>query len=293
MGKYQGRDSQSIQKSIVTHVEYTLAMTRFDFSNFGCAQATAYSLRDRTIESWNDTNLFLKHQNAKCVYIFSMEYQLERLLKSQLLNNDLEDAYRDALSEIGYNLETLYDEEVEFNLGSGLCGRIVGEYLDSLATLNIPSWGYGLRYEYGLFQHEDESGQIIEVPQYWLEKGNPWEIERADIMYQVQMGGESNINQMTKEADWVSNETIQAVAYDIPITGFNTFNTNNLRLWRSRPYFGDANSDSDEDEEDLVEKIDKLQDAEYLTSMYYPNIPGFEHKEERLKQEYFYASATL
>lgn len=80
MGKYQGRDTESIQKSIVTHVEYTLAMTRFDFTNFGCAQACAYSLRDRTVESWNDTNLFLMHQNAKRVYIFSMEYQLERLL---------------------------------------------------------------------------------------------------------------------------------------------------------------------------------------------------------------------
>ena len=152
MGKYEGRDAKSIQKSIVTHVEYTLAMTRFDFSNFACAQATAYSLRDRTIESWNDTNLFFKHQNAKCVYIFSMEYQLERFLKTQLLNNDLEDVYREALRDIGYNLDKLYDEEVEFNLGSGLCGRIVGEYLDSLATLNIPSWGYGLRYEYGMFQ---------------------------------------------------------------------------------------------------------------------------------------------
>lgn len=152
MGKYQGRDLQSIQKSIVTHVEYTLAMTRFDFSNFGCARATAFSLRDRTIESWNDTNLFFKHQNAKTVYIFSLEYQLERFMKTQLLNNDLEEVYREALQEIGYDLDQVYEDDVEFNLGSGLGGRIVGEYLDSLATLNIPSWSYGLRYDYGVFQ---------------------------------------------------------------------------------------------------------------------------------------------
>ena len=165
-------------------------MTRFDFSNFGCAQATAYSLRDRTIESWNDTNLFFKHQNAKYVYIMSMEYQLEKFLKTQLLNNDLEDTYREALADIGYNLENIYEDEVEFNLGSGLCGRIVGEYLDSLATLNIPSWGYGLRYEYGLFLQEvDEVGDITEVPTQWLEKGNPWELERAEILYQVKFGG--------------------------------------------------------------------------------------------------------
>lgn len=196
MGKYQGRDYKTIQKSIVTHVEYTLAMTRFDFSNFGCAQATAYSLRDRTVESWNDSNLFFKHQNAKGVYIFSMEYSLERVLKTHLLNNDLEEAYRDALQDIGYNLDQLYEEEVEFNLGSGLCGRIAGEYLDSLATLNIPAWAYGLRYDYGLFsQNIAESGQIVELPQYWLEKGNPWEIERSEIVYQVHMGGTSKVNQ--------------------------------------------------------------------------------------------------
>ena len=165
MEQYQGRDKESIQKAIVNHVEYTLAMTRFDFNNFGCAQAAAYSLRDRTIESWNDTNLFMKHQNAKSIYIFSLEYVLERLLKFQLMNNDLEEAYKEALSEIGYDLEEIYEEEVQFNLGSGLCGRIIGEYLDSLATMNIPSWAYGLRYEYGMFEHAvRDSGEIMEIP---------------------------------------------------------------------------------------------------------------------------------
>lgn len=112
MGKYQGRDKESIQKSIVNHVEYTLAMTRFDFNNFGCAQAAAYSLRDRTIESWNDTNLFMKHQNARYIYIFSMEYVIERILNFSLMNNDLEEAYRTALDEIGYDLDEIVDEEV-------------------------------------------------------------------------------------------------------------------------------------------------------------------------------------
>ena len=222
-----------------------------------------------------------------------MEYAIERLLKFQLMNNDLEEAYREALSEIGYDLEEIYNEEVQFNLGSGLCGRIIGEYLDSLATMNVPCWAYGLRYEYGMFQQAvDDSGEIIEIPQQWLERGNPWELERAEIMYKVRLGGESNINHITKEFEWHSEQIIQAVAYDIPLTGFNTFNTNNLRLWRSRPYLDDSDEEG-EDAESLVEKIDKIQDAEYLTSIFYPNIPGQQHKEERLKQEYFYASATL
>lgn len=144
-------------------------------------------------------------------------------------------------------------------MGSGLCGRIVGEYLDSLATLNIPSWAYGLRYEYGMFNHTvNNEGEIIEIPQYWLEKGNPWEIERAEVMYRIRMGGESSINHITKEFEWHNEEIILANAYDIPITGFNTFNTNNLRLWRSRPYFDESDNEEDDMDIDLVEKIDKI-----------------------------------
>jgi starch phosphorylase len=156
----------------------------------------------------------------------------------------LEDVYREALKDIGYDLDSLYDDDVEFNLGSGLSGRIVGEYLDSLATLNIPSWGYGLRYDYGVFQQEvADSGEVIEVPNYWLERGNPWEIERSEVMYKVVLGGSSEFNPNSKEFEWINNESLLAVAYDIPITGFNTFNTNNLRLWRSRPFFTEEDSD--------------------------------------------------
>ena len=158
------------------------------------------------------------------------------------------------MADIDYDLDQLYEEEVEFSLGSGLCGRIAGEYLDSLATLKIPSWAYGLRYEYGLFQQEEgNGGEILELPQFWLEKGNPWELERSEIKYQVHMGGTSHEDEFTKDSNWDYSDTIQAVAYDIPITGFNTFNTNNLRLWRSRPYFED-----EEECNDLVDRIDKM-----------------------------------
>ena len=119
-------------------------------------------------------------------------------------------------------------------------------------------------------------------------------------MYNIQMGGESYKNEATKEHEWHHEDTINAIAYDIPITGFNTFNTNNLRLWRSRPCFDYLDQDEDGEaannslsDDDLEERIDKLQDAEYLTAIYYPNTPGQQHKEERLRQEYFYAAATL
>ena len=119
----------------------------------------------------------------------------------------------------------------------------------------------------------------MEIPQFWLEKGNPWELERGEVMYKISMGGEAYKNQATKEYEWIHQDTIQAVAYDIPITGFNTFNTNNLRLWRSRPYLDDNDDDEEGDggadsDSDLEARIEKLQDAEYLTAIYYPNTPG-------------------
>lgn len=131
------------------------------------------------------------------------------------------------------------------------------------------------------------------VPNSWLEKGNPWEIERSEVMYKVLMGGSSKLNTLQKEFEWTPEETVLAVAYDIPITGFNTFNTNNLRLWRSRPFYAEEEEDAVDTDGDLVDKIDQMQNAEYLTSIYYPNIHGQGQKEERLKQEYFYASANL
>ena len=112
------------------------------------------------------------------------------------------------------------------------------------------------------------------MPNYWLEKGNPWEIERSEVMYKVAIGGESEFNPVSKEFDWKNDDSVLAVAYDIPITGFNTFNTNNLRLWRSRPYYGDEDSQDEGDDADLLDKIENMQNAEYLTSIYYPKIPG-------------------
>lgn len=139
--------------------------------------------------------------------------------------------------EMGYNLESIYEQEVDPALGNGGLGRLAACFLDSLATLNLPAWGYGLRYSYGIFRQQIRDGYQVEVPDYWLDRGNPWEIERLDVNYPIRFYGTlSKKNVDGKERTcWEGGEVIIARAYDNPVPGYNTFNTINLRLWRSLP----------------------------------------------------------
>lgn len=189
MSSYIGQDKRSIQRSIVNHVEYTLGLTRFNFDDFGAYQAAAYSVKDRLIEAWNDTNEYFTTNDCKRVYYLSLEFLLGRLMQNSLVNVDMEAQYKDALMDIGYQLENVYEEEVDPALGNGGLGRLAACFLDSMATLEIPAWGYGIRYDYGIFKQGIIDGYQVESPDYWLSRGNPWEIERADITYQIRFYG--------------------------------------------------------------------------------------------------------
>ena len=184
-----------------------------------------------------------------------------------------------------------------------MLGRIAADSLDSLVTRNVPCWGYGLRYDYGVFRQElTPEGEQVEVPDYWLERGNPWEIERPDVSYKVRMYGKVTKDESGRPK-WEGGEVLLATAYDMPITGYNTFNTNNLRLWRSRPYDEYEADLAQEDELPMTESedfksnyfrsVEKCQEAEYITSIFYPNDNLQRDKEIRLKQQYFYVAATL
>ena len=236
----------------------------------------------------------------KRVYFLSMEYILGRMTQSNLLNNDLEQNYKDALKDIGYDLASLYEEEIDINLGYGVLGRIAADSIDSLATKNVPCWAYGLRYDYGIFRQELEACEQVEVPDYWLERGNPWEIERSDMVYKVRMYGhvrkaraeDAPKKPGVEKAVWEGGEVVLAQAYDMPVTGFNTFNTNNLRLWRSRP-FDQYEAQLFEGDPAYYATVEKAQEAEYITSIFYPNDKVQGGKELRLKQQYFYVAATM
>lgn len=216
-----------------------------------------------------------------------------RSFQNALVNSDLEEPFKDALMDIGYNLEELYEEETDAALGNGGLGRLAACFIDSLATLEIPAWGYGIRYQYGIFKQVIKDGYQIEIPDYWLNHGNPWEVERQDITYQIRFNGVSNTYQdgATERSRWENCDKVLAMAYDTPIPGFNTYNTNNLRLWSAKPR---NTFDFDKfNNSDYHGAINERQAAETITSCLYPNDSTDEGKELRLKQQYFFSSASI
>lgn len=197
--------------------------------------------------------------------------------------------------ELGFQLESIYEEEVDAALGNGGLGRLAACFLDSLATLNYPAWGYGIRYNYGIFKQIIRDGYQIEAPDFWLSSGYPWEIERIDISFPVRFYGHSRkyFDERTKKEKyvWEGGDVVVARAYDNPIPGYGTFSTINLRLWRSLPNnefdFNSFNSGN------YFGALEERQKAEFITSVLYPNDNTLAGKELRLKQQYLLVSATI
>ena len=293
MDKYLPKDKNFIQESILKHIEFTLGKTRFEINNEYLYQGTSLSIRDRLLERWNDTQIFFAINNPKTIYYMSIEFLLGRLLQNALVCLDLEKDYKDALFDLGIKIEELYEEEYDPALGNGGLGRLAACYIDSLCTLNYPAYGYGIRYDYGIFKQVIENCEQKEFPDYWLAKGNPWEIMRLDSKYKVRFYGycKDIIINNRKVRNWRGGEEIIAVAYDTVVPGYQTFNCNTLRLWKSFP--------SEEFDFDMFNKGDfysSVNDkncANFITSVLYPNDNSLSGRELRLKQEYFFCSATI
>ena len=293
MDTYLPRDKINIQKSIVKHIEYTLATTRFDVNAHYLFQGTALSVRDRLLEQWNDTQLFIRINNPKKIYYLSIEFLLGRLLQNALVCIDLEKCYKEALNEFGVKIEEIYENENDPALGNGGLGRLAACYIDSMATLNYPAWGYGIRYDYGIFRQVIQNCEQKEFPDYWLTKGNPWEIMRLDTQFKVRFYGycKDEWKNGQKMRSWQGGEEVVAVAYDTAVPGFNTFNCNTLRLWKSFPSneFNFDQFNKGEFQNALAER----DQASMITSVLYPNDNSVSGKELRLKQEYFFSSASV
>eukprot|EP00735_Rhodelphis_limneticus_P008587 TRINITY_DN2167_c0_g1::TRINITY_DN2167_c0_g1_i1::g.12699::m.12699 TRINITY_DN2167_c0_g1::TRINITY_DN2167_c0_g1_i1::g.12699 ORF type:complete len:869 (-),score=334.73,sp/Q00766/PHS1_DICDI/54.12/0.0,Phosphorylase/PF00343.15/0,DUF4368/PF14287.1/0.25 TRINITY_DN2167_c0_g1_i1:226-2508(-) len=224
------------------------------------------------------------------VYYLSLEFLLGRALRNALYNLELKDDYASAILDLGYQMEDLYDMEPDAGLGNGGLGRLAACFMDSLATLNYPGWGYGIRYHYGMFEQVIRDGYQIERPDYWLRRGNPWEIERSDLEYDIRFYGHV-VEMSNGQKLWDGGETIVAVAYDNPIPGFRTRNCLNIRLWSARPstefHLEEFNKG------DYLGAVRNQLVAEQITAVLYPNDNTDAGKELRLKQQYFFVSATI
>lgn len=288
-------DVSSIQKSFVRHSITTLARAHFNMDSFAAYQAVAHTARDALIHRWNDTQQYHTKMDVKRVYYLSLEFLVGRSLDNALLNLELKPKYNSAIQTLGFNLEDLIEQECDAALGNGGLGRLAACFMDSMATRNYPAWGYGLRYNYGIFQQKIIDGYQTEFPDYWLTFDNPWEVPRLDVIYEIRFYG--SIEKMiiddkgTIRYSWTGGETVEAVAYDMPIPGFRTNNTVNIRLWSSKPKkefdiesFNQGNYQA---------SVEEQQRAEYITSVLYPNDNTMQGKELRLKQQYFFVCATL
>jgi len=294
LASYLPEDVKSIEKFFVHHVEYTLAMGRGNLNHFNAFRALALSVRDRVIERWKDTQLYFKEKQCKRVAYMSLEFLLGRSLQNSITNLGLEDNYATAMRNLGFMLEELYEEEQDAGLGNGGLGRLAACFLDSLATMDYPAWGYGLRYKYGMFYQKIIDKKQAEFPDYWLVHGNPWEVERQDITYKVHFGGKVGeyVDEFGRTRyQWHPAETVLAVAFDTPVPGYETFNTLNIRLWSAKP---NVEFDlSQFNKGDFFKSIEEKQSSEQITSVLYPNDNTEQGKELRLKQQYFLVSSTI
>ena len=289
-------DVETIKGDIVHHTLETLCRSPHNLDKMAVYQATAHAVRDRLLEDWNLTQEAVHDQNPKRCYYLSMEFLIGRALDNALHCLEVKDAYKQSVKDLGFNLEDLLEKERDAALGNGGLGRLAACYMDAAATLDYPTWGYGLRYQYGIFkQIINSEGYQTEVPDYWLNAdGNPWEFPRSDIKYEVQFYGyvATKVNEKgVSRMSWEGGEKVQAMAYDVPIPGFDTKGTGNIRLWSSKSLktfdFASFN-DGDYDR-----SVADQKNAENLTSVLYPNDNHNVGKELRLKQEYFFVSASL
>ncbi|KAG8972721.1 Non-essential glycogen phosphorylase [Tulasnella sp. 425] len=242
--------------------------------------------------NWNDTQMLYTKKAPKRAYYLSLEFLMGRTLDNALLNLGLKDNYRVAAKSLGFeDFEELIESERDAALGNGGLGRLAACYIDSGSTCELPLWGYGLRYHYGMFwQQISTDGSQVEAPDPWLNHANPWEVHRPDVSYPVRFYGHAE-RIGDRKSIWSGGQEVVATAYDVPIPGSYTRNTNNLRLWDAKPKRGfDLNSFNAGDYEKAVESSNS---AEALTRVLYPNDNHMVGKELRLKQQYFWVAASL
>ncbi|MCO4876077.1 glycogen/starch/alpha-glucan phosphorylase [Paraburkholderia caribensis] len=251
--------------------------------------AAALAVRDRLVARWMKTTRLQYEQDVKRVYYLSMEFLIGRTFTNALLALGIYDQMKEALSGLGVDMDALVDLEPDAALGNGGLGRLAACFLDSMATLGIPGFGYGIRYEYGMFKQQIVDGEQLETPDYWLRAGNPWEFPRPEVQYIVHFGGRTV--QRDGHVEWIETQHVNAMAYDTVIPGFATSATNTLRLWSAR-----ATEELDLsafNQGDYRRAVDAKNMSENVSRLLYPDDSTPAGRELRLRQEYFFVSATM
>ncbi len=292
--EFKAKSKESIKQSMSNHLRYTLGKDRYSATMLDMYTSAALTVKEYLTERWTRTQQVYYDKGAKRVYYLSLEFLMGKSLVNSIINLGIYKEFDEAVRELGFELSSLDQIEFDAGLGNGGLGRLAACFLDSMATLELPAYGYGIRYEYGIFFQKISNGYQAETPDPWLRYGNPWEIQRPEYLYPVKFYGhleEYTDSDGKYRCDWQGGDSIMAMAYDIPIPGYKTNTVNNLRLWAAKStrefdlnYFNHGNY--------ILAVSDKVR-SETLSKVLYPNDNVFEGKELRLKQEYFFVSATL
>src|SRR5215216_4767542 len=288
------REMMVFRDSILAKLTYAVGKDQSSAQLRDWFMATAYALRDRIIDQWMATTHRVYAERRKRVYFLSVEFLIGRLLYDTLCNLTVEAPVREALAELGVDLDDIRAMEPDQALGNGGLGRLAACFMDSMASLSLPAYGYGIRYDHGLFKQHISDGWQHELPEDWLANGNPWEFERPEVVYNIAFGGSVEYiggDADTARAVWYPQETVHAVAYDTPVVGWRGRHVNTLRLWSARA--ADPLQLETFNLGDYVGALAHRARAEAISRVLYPSDATMAGQELRLRQEYFFTSASL
>ena len=258
-------------------------------------QAVAYALKEWIIEDWMDTQKTYEEKDPKILYYMSMEFLMGRALGNNLINMSMYGEVKEALDELGVDLNAVEDQEPDPALGNGGLGRLAACFLDSLATLGYAAYGCGIRYQYGMFKQKIKDGYQIEVPDEWLKNGNPFELKRPEYAKEVRFGGNirTEYDEVTGRTNFIQEnyQSVMAVPFDYPIVGYGNHIVNTLRIWDAEAITDFQLDSFDKGEYDKA--VEQKNLAKNIVEVLYPNDNHYEGKELRLKQQYFFVSASL
>ena len=290
----QGMNPEAIRLAIADRLTFSISKDTLTATELDWLDSVSYAVRDRLIERWMNTMRSYYTEDAKRVYYLSLEFLIGRTLTNAMLNLGIEEECRQVMKDMGYDLVELSELEPDAALGNGGLGRLAACFLDSMATLQLPGYGYGIRYDYGMFRQRIENGYQVEHPDNWLRYGNPWEIPRAEVLFPIHFGGEV-VRYRDEDGSvryhWVDTEEVMAMAFDTPIPGYDVGTVNNMRLWSAKAsrdfelqYFNEGN---------YIKAVEDKNHSENISRILYPDDTTSMGRELRLKQEYFFVCASL
>ena len=287
-------NKEEFKKSVEDNLKVLFRRSVEDADQQQLFQAVAYATKDIVIDQWMASHKEFEKQDKKIVYYLSMEFLMGRALGNIIINLKGNQAIKEAIEELGLDLDVIEDQEPDAALGNGGLGRLAACFLDSLATLGYPAYGCGIRYKYGMFKQKIENGFQIETPDDWLQHGNPFEMKRAEYAVEVKFGGYVTVKRDENGKDHYVQEnyqSVRAVPYDLPIVGYNNNVVNTLRIWDAEAI--DTFSLDSFDKGDYQKAVEQQNLARTICEVLYPNDNHYAGKELRLKQQYFFVSASI